>query len=399
MSFGVGEETERMRLQMREWALADVRPLAREADLSHAPPRRAAEVLAKCPIAISPISMAVDPAGERDGSGNTYLRGLTLMEEVTYGDMWPFTTMPGATIAPKAIKLLATSEQAERWVGGLERGVYRTSAFALTEPGCGSDVSKVATTAVRDGDEWVLNGSKIFCTHGAFAEIVVVFATIDRAAGRGGVRAFMVESGTPGFTVVKANERKLGLHWQDTATLAFDDARIPLDHCLGYTGDDSGDGTQRGVWGALETLTHSRPFVAAAAIGIGQAAIDYAADWVAANRHEYTSKRLSMIEDAIASMNWRLHQARYMVRRVGWLRDAGHTARMETSMAKAYAPPVAEHACLRAMQLMGPEGCSKDHLVEKWHRDIRIFDIWEGTGQIQRLTIARQLLGAGSGTG
>jgi alkylation response protein AidB-like acyl-CoA dehydrogenase len=393
------DDGDRLLADMREWAVHDVRPLAREADTTHAPPRDAAEVLAKCPIDTSPLAMVAQP-GEprREGGMNSHALALRLMEEVVYGDIWPLNLQPGAGLAHKVIPLLGTAAQVDRWVGGLERGDFSASAFALTEAHFGSDAAQVATTAVLDGEDWVLNGTKIFCSGGAHADFIIVFASIDRSRGREAIRAFIVECDTPGFAVVKPNERKLGLRSQDTATVAFDDVRIPLDHCLGI--GDAGDvaGPQPGLWAALETLTFSRPFMAAAAVGIGQASIDYASAWLSERREEVPAEAWCHGQRVIENVAAHLEQARFHIRRVGWLRDQGQTARIEGSMAKAFAPPIAEMACLRAMQLMGPEGASKQHLVEKWYRDVKIFDIFEGSGQIQRVTIARQLLGSGSGS-
>jgi alkylation response protein AidB-like acyl-CoA dehydrogenase len=397
VSFVLDDRVDRLRQDLRDWAVHEVRPLAREADRTHAPPRGADKVLENCPIQVSPLAMAADakPSDRvpRGGTDGTHVVALTLMEEVTYGDIWPMNLQPGAGLAHKVIPLLGTPEQVDRWVGGLQRGRYRSSAFALTEPHFGSDPSQVATTAIRDGEEWVLNGTKMFCSGGAYADFIIVFASIDKSLGRDGIRAFIVERETPGFQIIKANERKLGLRSQDTATVAFYDARIPVDHCLGHTDTGRTADGHRGLWGALETLTFSRPFMAAAAVGIAQASADYAAAWLQERRCEFDAHRWARITDEVATLNASLDQARFLIRRVGWLRDQGKSPRMEGSMAKAFAPPIAECVCLRALQLMGPEGASEEHLVEKWYRDVKIFDIFEGSGQIQRLAIARQLLG------
>jgi alkylation response protein AidB-like acyl-CoA dehydrogenase len=389
--FPLPESAQRLRRAVREWAVNEARPLAREADRTHAPPQGADAVLNACPLKVSPLALA---AGAPDGGppevpeNSTHLAALMLMEDVTYGDVWPMNLQRGAGLAHKLIPLLGTPEQVEHWVGGLEQGRFRSSAFALTEAHFGSDVSQVATTAVRDGEGWVLNGAKMFCSGGATADFLIVFASIDPSRGRAAIRAFIVERDTPGFQVVMPNERKLGLRSQDTATVAFDEVWIPSENLLGQ----DVEGAHHGLWGALETLTFSRPFMASAAVGIAQAAIDYAAAWVEERRAEFTFDRLRQIERDIETIDRRLHDARYLIHRVGWLRDRGKPAHTEGSMAKAYAPRIAEVACLRALQLLGPEGASEQHLLEKWYRDVKVFDIFEGSGQIQRVILARRLL-------
>ena len=213
-SFEWSQATESLRDAMREWAITRVRPLAREADRLHRPPDGADAALDACPVDIGRIGTRkgagdVEMAAVR-ADGTNVVSGL-LHEELCYGDVWPVFTVRGGGIGPNVVRLMGTKEQKDRWVGGVVRGEMSYGAFALTEPHFGSDVSQVATTATRQGDVWLLNGTKMYCSMGATADYVIVFATTDKAAGRQGIGAFVVERGTPGFIVAKRNEEKLSL--------------------------------------------------------------------------------------------------------------------------------------------------------------------------------------------
>jgi alkylation response protein AidB-like acyl-CoA dehydrogenase len=399
ISFDLPETVVRLCSDIREWGLAEVRPLAREADRGKALPAEADAVMARCPIDLSPLAIAAfgrtrgdwgDQPELTDYSTN-YVLGASVAEAIGYGDSWPIATLRGS-IGEKAVLALGTSAQQEHWVGGFMRGDFRSSAFALTEPHFGSDASQVATTATRDGDNWVVNGSKMYCSLGASADYTVVFATIDKTLGRDGIRAFVVAAGTPGYIVSKAREDKLGLRAFETSGLSFEDMVLPADALLGGEDQDS-----RGFYGALGTLNTSRPITAAWAVGIAEGCLDYLRQWTRQHGRAFTLARRRLIDEETERMAAALAQARLLYLRAAWLEDHGRPTRREASAAKAYAPRVAEATCRRVAQLMGPDGASERHLVEKWNRDITIFDIWEGSGQIQRLTISRAVLGSGAG--
>jgi acyl-CoA dehydrogenase len=289
-----------------------------------------------------------------------------------------------------ALRAAGTPEQQKKWG-------YLTLAMAITEPGCGSDPSRVQMTAVLDpaSDEWVLNGEKIFVTTGCRAEGVVVWATIDKAAGRAGIKSFIVMKGTPGFEVTH-KEKKLGIRADDTAAYVFSSCRIPRDHLLG--GDESipkeGAGGFKGV---MKTFNMTRPAVAAIGLGIAQAALDFARDALAAEGvevdwnagpHGRSAAQQELIEieaDIEAAMLDVLHAV--------WLSGEAKPNNVEASISKAKGGEVARTATQRCLALLGSVGISYDHLLEKWFRDCRITDIYEGTGQIQRLIIARDILG------
>jgi acyl-CoA dehydrogenase len=272
----------------------------------------------------------------------------------TWGDYSVRLRQAKGGLGNAALRASGTPEQQSKW-GGL------ILAMAITEPGCGSDSKAVQMTAVLDGDEWVLNGEKIFVTTGCRADGVVVWATIDKSAGRAGIKSFIVLKGAPGFEV-SHKEKKLGIRADDTAAMVFRDCRIPRDHLLG--GDETipkkGSGGFRGV---MKTFNMTRPGVAAMGLGIAQAALDFTRDALAKEGVE---------------MDWGVgRQGRSAAQQELLELEGGETSRRITQ---------------RCLDLLGAPGISRDHLVEKWFRDCRITDIYEGTGQIQRLIIARQIL-------
>jgi acyl-CoA dehydrogenase len=404
IELAISPATEALRERVREWSVTQARPLAREADRRHAAPEGADAVLAACPVGLGfPLRNVpggpLDEAFRADGS---YLVTALVQEAIAYGDGWPLWTN-GGSIGQNVVKGMGTPAQKERWVGGIARGEMQFAAFALTEPHFGSDVAQVATTAVRRGDAWILNGSKMYCSMGASADYVVVFATIDKAAGRHGIRAFVVEKNAPGFRVTKRNEEKLGIRCAETSELKFEDCAVPLDHCLGWTGDakpaGGGDRKQSGFLGAVTTLGTTRPLLAGISLGLARAAKDTAAEWVAERRSEFTAVRLARIEDEFVRMDTALDHARRMVLRAAWMKDRKIPNTREASAAKAFGPPVAERVIRRSMQIMGPDGTSERYLVEKWHRDVKIYDIFEGSGQVMRITMSRERMGAAAARG
>ncbi|MDT7768535.1 MAG: acyl-CoA dehydrogenase [Mycobacterium sp.] len=388
--------------EVREWALAEIRPHARAVDRDHRPPPREVieSITAAAPIDLRTPTPAPVPATSMQLSQGPATVGTVLYENISYGDQWFMWEMPSSGIGALSVNLLGTEAQKKTWVGGIAEGTYSRTAFALTEPSFGSDASKVATTAVRDGDMWLLNGSKMYCSAGYSSDYVVVFATVDKAKGAAGIRGFVVEKGTPGFSVPKVNESKLGLRGAETSELLFENAAIPLENCLGWTGDDDGDARGKsGFIGAITTLDSSRPAMSSIGIGIASAGIDEAAKWFAQHRAYFTQERRDRIEADLDTLRAQLATARLFVTRATQLKDAGLPNRREASIAKAYGPPVAEQVLRRCIQIMGPDGWSENYLVEKWYRDVKILDIFEGSGQIQRMIIARESMGRSAARG
>ncbi|MEE9280112.1 MAG: acyl-CoA dehydrogenase family protein [Myxococcota bacterium] len=306
----------------------------------------------------------------------------------TWGDYTVRMRRSGGGLGNAALRASGTPEQQQRWGG-------TTLAMAITEPGCGSDSKAVQTTAALDGDEWVINGEKIFVTTGCRCDGVVVWATIDKSAGRAGIKSFVVMKDTPGFEVTH-KEKKLGIRADDTAAMVFQDARIPRDHLLGRdeTVPKQGAGGFRGV---MKTFNMTRPAVAALGLGIAQAALDFTRDSLAqegievdwgVGKHARTAIQQELIEieaDIEAGMLDVLHAT--------WLSGESQPNNREASIAKAKGGEVARTATQRCLEILGGFGISREHLVEKWFRDCRITDIYEGTGEIQRLIIARDILG------
>jgi acyl-CoA dehydrogenase len=286
----------------------------------------------------------------------------------------------------------ATPEQKERFFGpfkDMSKGL-KWAAYGLTEPNAGSDVAGIRTSCRKDGRDWILNGRKCFITNGARASWTVIFATIDPTLGRAGHRAFVVEKGTPGFSVGRI-EDKMGLRASETAELVLEDCRVPEANLLG--GEERYQ-SKEGFLTAMKTFDNTRPLVAAMAIGIGRAAYDYACDFVKENyalaRH---TARYTSIAEKLARIGRRLEAARLLTWRAAFLADEGQPNAKEASMSKASAGQAAIAACIEAIEICGAEGSiAKDHqLLEKWFRDIKVYDIFEGTGQIQRIVISKRL--------
>jgi acyl-CoA dehydrogenase len=308
----------------------------------------------------------------------------------TWGDYTVRMRRGTGGLGNAALRASGTPEQQQRWGG-------KTLAMAITEPGCGSDSKAVQTTAALDAakNEWVLNGEKIFVTTGCRAEGVVVWATIDKSAGRAGIKSFIVMKGTPGFEVTH-KEKKLGIRADDTAAYVFRDCRIPRDHLLG--GDESipkeGAGGFKGV---MRTFNMTRPAVAAIGLGIAQAALDFTRDSLAAEGVEVDWNAgihgRSAVQQELIEIEANIEAAMLSVLHASWLSGEAKPNNLEASISKAKGGEVARTATQRCIALLGSLGISLDYLLEKWFRDCRITDIYEGTGQIQRLIIARDILG------
>ncbi|MER3396577.1 MAG: acyl-CoA dehydrogenase [Acidimicrobiia bacterium] len=380
----------------RAFALNNIRPYARQADTEGKMPEEVIRQLASFGMVggSMPLGREREELGAESEPKENNLLAVVGAEQMAYGDPAVIMNIPGPGLAAPAINAMGTPEQKERFLGIFQKndGKLRYGAYAYTEAHFGSDTSQVATTAKRDGDEWVLNGRKIFCTNGARADIVVVFATVDKSLGREGIKAFVVEKGTPGFEVGKI-EDKLGIKASETAELILDNVRVPMDNLLG--GEAALDPKRKaGFIGAMKTFDSTRPMVAALALGIGQAAFDYVKEWVRTEiKAGYPFKKRTEVSLTLADAERELAISRHLIWRAAWMADRSIPNTREASMAKAYAPQAAYRVCRDAVRIMGPEGYSKEHLVEKWYRDIKIYDIFEGTGQIQRVVISRRILG------
>ncbi len=327
---------------------------------------------------------------------------IHMIEQLSWGDAGVYLCIPASALAGAAINAVATPEQLERFLRRFTEGEPKWGAMAMTEPQAGSDTSNIQTTATYDAAtaEWVLNGQKIFCTSGKLALVesdglVVVWATVDKTIGRAGMKPFVVEAGTQGVTIAKVEE-KLGIRASDTATIIFDNARIPAANILGDVDVTTGKG-DKGFKGAMKTFDATRPIVAASALGVARAAFEFTRDALAKEgvRMEYGKPRhkLSAVQADLLEMEAQLRAAWLLTIRATALLDAQESNKLESSMAKAKAGKVVTWVTQKAVELLGPRGYSTELLVEKWMRDAKINDIFEGTGQINTLIVAREILG------
>ncbi|MFP6565456.1 MAG: acyl-CoA dehydrogenase, partial [Myxococcota bacterium] len=287
-----------------------------------------------------------------------------------------------------ALAAAGTPEQNEKW----QKLIL---SMAITEPGCGSDPSRVQTTAELDGDEWVINGEKIFVTTGIRAKGVVIWATLDRSAGRAGIKSFLVEKDTPGFEVPH-KEKKLGIRADDTAVYVFKDCRIPRENLLGGNEEIPKGGGSGGFRGVMKTFNMTRPLTAAMGLGLAEAALDFTREHLdeAGITLDYTAGPAT--QTAAAERFMRLEgifeASKLTTMQACWLAGEGKPNNMESSVSKAHAGGSVRVITQGCIEILGAMGISREHLLEKWMRDCRITDIYEGTGEIQRLIIARGLL-------
>lgn len=315
------------------------------------------------------------------------VRNFLLGEEAAYWDRGVALSLPGPGLGGPALRSTATKEQQQRFLSIFnDHSVARWGAMAMTEPSAGSDVARIQTRARKDGDEWILTGQKMFCSNSARAEWVVVWATVDPALGREGHRAFVVERGTPGFEILKV-EHKMGSRGYETASFALDDVRLPADNLLG---GESFYESRKGFKASMATFNMTRPLHTAHGVGMGRAAHDFALDFV---RSDYPAqgRRRERALERLARIRRKLHTARMMYLNAVWLAKNGENNVLEASFAKMYSPPVILEAVVAALDILGEAGVRNDRMLEKLYRDVKILDIGEGTQQVQRVVVARQL--------
>lgn len=307
--------------------------------------------------------------------------------ELSYGDVGFLLAMPRQGLGNAAIAAVANDEQLERFKG-------KWAAMAITEPGCGSDSAAIRTTAIKDGDHYVLNGEKIYVTSGQRADCVVVWATLDPGLGRVAIKSFVVEWGTPGMELARL-EHKLGIRASDTAAINFTDCRVPAENLLGNPEIDPA----KGFAGVMETFDNTRPLVACFALGCAKASLDRIRELLKEHISLDYSKPVdntSAIEAEIYKMEADWEAAYWLAVKAAWMADNKKSNSLEASISKAKAGRVGNHITLRCVELAGTIGYGEDELLEKWARDSKILDIFEGTQQIQQLIIARRLLGLSS---
>lgn len=317
---------------------------------------------------------------------------LLVSEELAWGCAGIAVAVSGSHLPAAAIMAMGTTRQKKKWLPILcDPDNCKIGAMGLTEPGAGSDVSSIQTTARREGDHYVLNGTKQFITNGGIADIHVVFASLDRSKGWGGVAAFIIDDkNIPGFSMGR-KERKMGVRASHTAQVIMEDVRIPVENRLG--GEPGDQEYVPGYIGALKMLEHTRPGVASSAIGIARAAYEYALGY-AKERIQFGKPIVEhqAVAFKLADMATRIDAARLLTWRAGWMRHKGvRFQRGEGSMAKLFAGDVAMATTIDAIQILGGYGYVKEYPVEKWARDAKIYQIWEGTAEIQRMVISRAI--------
>jgi acyl-CoA dehydrogenase len=326
-----------------------------------------------------------EAANNSENRNGTNLATVLSVLEVAWGDVALVLSMPRQGLGNSAIAAVGTPEQRARFAG-------TWAAMAITEPGCGSDSAAIRTTAVRDGDDYLINGEKIFVTAGQRADAVVVWASLDTKRGRAAIRSFVVEKGTPGMTVERL-EHKLGIRASDTAAIRFTDCRVPAANLLGSPEIE----LEQGFAGAMQTFDSTRPVVAAMALGVAKAALDETRRLLAEAGVEIDYDTPALSQPAAAATFLQLEadwEAAYLTTlEAAWLADNNRPNSLQASMAKAKAGRTATAITLRCVQLAGATGYAERELLEKWARDAKILDIFEGTQQIQQLIVARRLLG------
>jgi acyl-CoA dehydrogenase len=343
-----------------------------------------------------------DPNAPSDGFVTVCIQA----EEICWGDCGLYLRMPTPALGGSAVGAAGTPEQRKHFLAPFREGGHPIwGAMAITESGAGSDAAAIETTADFDDDtgEWVLNGHKIFCTAGEGSStvdggITVVWATVDKSAGRGGIKSFVVPANTPGMTLIGC-EKKMGIRASDTVSLRFENCRIPSDHLLGspevkkYDPKKSGD---KGFKGAMATFDASRPIVAAMAVGVGRASLDFLKQELESQgvevRYDAPPREQTAIERDVIGMEADLQAARLLTWRAAWMMGKGRPNNLEASMAKAKAGLAVTRITQKSVELLGPLGYSRKLLVEKWMRDAKINDIFEGTQQINQLIVARRVL-------
>src|SRR5271165_6094232 len=375
--FTLTEDQEQLRKEIRDFALREIAPNVMRWDEASQFPADVVKQLGQMGLlgVIFPV--------EYGGAGLGYVDYVLAIEELSAVDgSVGIIVAAHNSLCTNHIFLAGNEEQRQKYIPRLASGEW-LGAWGLTEPGSGSDAGAARTTAVRKGDSWVLNGNKTFITNGHYADVAVVIAVTEREQGTHGLSAFVVEKGTPGFRPGK-KENKLGLRASDTSELIFEDCEIPAENLLGQEG--------HGFIDSMRILDGGRISIAALSLGIGRAAYDAARGYVK-QRHQF-GKAISEfqgIQWKLADMATQLDAARLLTLRAAVMKDAGQKTTLESSMAKLMASEVAVRVCDEAVQLHGGYGFIKDYPVEKFYRDVKLCTIGEGTSEIQRLIIAREI--------
>ncbi|MFE4001576.1 acyl-CoA dehydrogenase family protein [Nocardioides sp. YIM B13467] len=387
-----------LREQVHQVAMNMLRPISRKYDKAEHEYPTELDMLAA-------MADGLAESGQGEGAGATGVRrdskpddgkvknganmsSVLSVSEMCWGDVGLTLAMPRQGLGNSAIASVANDEQHERF-----DGIW--ASMAITEPGTGSDSANIRTTATLDGDHYVLNGEKIFVTSGDRSDAVVVWATLDKELGKAAIKSFVVEKGTPGMKVERL-EHKLGIKASDTATITFTDCRVPAENLLGSPEIN----VKEGFAGAMATFDNTRPLVASMAVGCARAALDYTRDLLEKAGVEIDYDRPAHLQSAAAAKFIQLESdyegAYLLMLQAAWMADNRQPNSKEASMAKAKAGRMGSDVTLSCVELAGTIGYSEGELLEKWARDSKILDIFEGTQQIQQLIVARRVLGLSS---
>jgi alkylation response protein AidB-like acyl-CoA dehydrogenase len=378
MEFNYSEELLEIKRIVREFAENEIRPHVEEWDEKQIFPREVLKKLAELGF------MGVLIPHEYGGAGLGYLEYVTIVEELSRVDgSVGISVAAHNSLCTGHIYNFGSEQQRRKFVAPLAKG-EKLGAWSLTEPEAGSDAGGTQTVARLDGGHWVLNGQKTFTTHGTYGDVCVAMAVTDKAAGHHGISAFILEKGTPGFTPGK-KENKLGLRASDTSTVIFEDCRVPKENLLGEPGS--------GFVDALKVLDGGRISIAALAVGMAQGAYDAALHY-AKQRKQFGRPiaDFQAIQFKLADMATEIDAARLLTHRAAWMKDRGMQTTTQSSMAKLYAGEVAVRVANECVQIHGGYGFIKDYPAEKFYRDVKLCTIGEGTSEIQRLVIAREIL-------
>jgi alkylation response protein AidB-like acyl-CoA dehydrogenase len=378
MDFRLTDEQQLLRRTVRDFAEAEIKPHVRAWDEAQQFPRELLPKLAALGL------MGIQFPETYGGSGMSAIDYCICIEELARVD--PSVSLSVAAhngLCTAHLFMFGSEAQKQRYVVPLARG-DALGAWGLTEASAGSDAANTRTTAARQNGHWVLNGAKTFITHGRTGDVMLVMAATDRSKGPKGISAFVVDRGTPGMAAGR-KEDKLGMRASDTSEVVFDHCRIPLDQLVGEEG--------QGYINALQVLDAGRIGIAALAVGLAQGAFEAARDY-ATERQQFgqTIASFQAIQWKLADNAMRIEAARLLTYRAAFLKDQGRRTSLESSMAKLYSSEIAVRAAEDAVQIFGGYGFVKDYPAEKFFRDVKLTTIGEGTSEIQRLVIARQLL-------
>jgi alkylation response protein AidB-like acyl-CoA dehydrogenase len=379
MDFQMTEEHKMIRKMVRDFAEKEIAPRAEEIDATDQFPHDLFKRMGELGIFGLPFDE------KYGGSGGDYLGQVIALEEIARVSGTMAIILDAQTsLCCEPLYLFGTEEQKLKYLPSLVSG-EKIGAFGLTEPQAGSDSGATRTRAVREGDGWVLNGQKIFITNGSLADVLVVTAKTDLEKGTKGISAFIVEKGTPGFKPGR-DEKKMGLKGSVTSELFFENCRIPAGNLLGRENE--------GFKQFMTTLDAGRVAIAAMALGLAQGAYEKAVAY-AKEREQFGQPiaRFQAIQWMIAEMATDIDAARLMVNRAAWLKTQGQRFTQEAAMAKFFATEASERVCYKAIQVHGGYGYTRDYAVERMYRDQRLCAIGEGTNEIQRIVIARHILG------